>query len=246
MAWSTRQLAELAGTTVKTVRHYHDVGLLDVPERASNGYKQYGTAHLVRLLQIRRLVDLGVPLAQVASMGRADQDPDEALRVLDAELAAGIERLQRVRAELAVVLNHRAAVDVPTVFGAVAQGMSEADRKMLLIYSRVFDEPWLDSLRQLIVDEERTASDDELDRLPADADEATRQRLAEGIAPALARQLRQDGPLGDAEAHSSRSPGEAQRTVVQALTELYNPAQLDVLHRAYLLTRGDTDEGDHP
>ena len=51
MAWSTRQLAELAGTTVKTVRHYHEIGLLSEPERASNGYKQYRTEHLVRLLQ---------------------------------------------------------------------------------------------------------------------------------------------------------------------------------------------------
>ncbi|WP_433560110.1 MerR family DNA-binding transcriptional regulator [Pseudonocardia xinjiangensis] len=28
MAWSTRELADLAGTTVRAVRHYHDVGLL--------------------------------------------------------------------------------------------------------------------------------------------------------------------------------------------------------------------------
>ncbi|WP_399921406.1 MerR family transcriptional regulator [Streptomyces kanamyceticus] len=48
-AWSTGQLAELAGTTTKTVRHYHETGLLDEPERAPNGYKRYGVSHLVRL-----------------------------------------------------------------------------------------------------------------------------------------------------------------------------------------------------
>ncbi len=52
MAWSTRQLAALAGTTLRAVRHYHEVGLLDEPERASNGYKQYRTEHLLRLLRI--------------------------------------------------------------------------------------------------------------------------------------------------------------------------------------------------
>ena len=31
MPWSTRELAELAGTTVKAVRHYHEIGLLDEP-----------------------------------------------------------------------------------------------------------------------------------------------------------------------------------------------------------------------
>ena len=35
MAWSTRQLAELAGTSLRAVRHYHDVGLLPEPERLS-------------------------------------------------------------------------------------------------------------------------------------------------------------------------------------------------------------------
>ena len=57
------------------MRHYHEAGLLDEPERRSNGYKQYGVPHLLRLLQIRRLRDLGVPLAQIEPLGRADEDP---------------------------------------------------------------------------------------------------------------------------------------------------------------------------
>jgi hypothetical protein len=59
MAWSTRELAEPAGTTLKTVRHYHRIGLLEEPERAANGYKRYRVKHLVRLLRIRRPADLG-------------------------------------------------------------------------------------------------------------------------------------------------------------------------------------------
>lgn len=67
MPWSTRQLAELADTTVNTLRHYHRLGLLDEPERRYNGYKQYEVRHLVSLLRIRRLAELGVPLSQIAS-----------------------------------------------------------------------------------------------------------------------------------------------------------------------------------
>ncbi|MEV0424844.1 MerR family transcriptional regulator [Streptosporangium canum] len=107
MAWSTRQLADLAGTTIKTVRHYHQMGLLELPDRAPNGYKQYQTTHFVRLLQIKRLTELGLSLAQIRAMGSADEEPDEAIRVLDAELAGTIERLQRIRAELAVILKYR-------------------------------------------------------------------------------------------------------------------------------------------
>lgn len=34
VAWSTR---ELAGPSVKTVRYHHELGLLDKPERLTNG-----------------------------------------------------------------------------------------------------------------------------------------------------------------------------------------------------------------
>ena len=50
MAWSTRELAELISTTVRSVRYHHQLGLLDEPERLANGYKQYEVRHLVRLL----------------------------------------------------------------------------------------------------------------------------------------------------------------------------------------------------
>lgn len=242
MAWSTRQLAELAGTTVKAVRHYHELGLLDEPPRKSNGYKQYGVAELVRLLQIKRLVDLGVPLAQVASVGRADEQPDEALRVIDAELAATIERLQRVRAELAVILRHRAPIDLPAAFSTVAEGLSPQDRSMLMIYSRVFDEPWLDELRNLMLNEPRTSVDAELDALPADADRTTRQRLAEQLAPGIRRQYDAYPALTDLQSHTSRGAETAKSAVTLALRELYNPAQLEVLFRADLIARGVTDE----
>lgn len=79
MGWSTRQLAELAGTTVKAIRHYHQIGLLDEPDRAANGYKQYGTSHLVRVLQITRMKEVGVPLAAISTMERADEDPEAAI-----------------------------------------------------------------------------------------------------------------------------------------------------------------------
>jgi hypothetical protein len=41
VAWSTSELAKLAGTTVNTIRHYHRSGVLEEPDRRRNGYKQY-------------------------------------------------------------------------------------------------------------------------------------------------------------------------------------------------------------
>jgi hypothetical protein len=53
-------------------------------ERHSNGYKQYGVSYLVRLLRVKRLVDLGFSLSQIAAMGDDDHHPAEALCALDA------------------------------------------------------------------------------------------------------------------------------------------------------------------
>ncbi|MFB6786624.1 MerR family transcriptional regulator [Streptomyces olivaceus] len=113
MSWSTREIAELAGTSLRAVRHYHEVGLLEEPERRANGYKQYGVPHLVRLLRVKRLVDLGFSLNRIAETVDEDQHPGRALRTLDAELAATIERLQRARLELATLIEQRARPTCP-------------------------------------------------------------------------------------------------------------------------------------
>jgi DNA-binding transcriptional MerR regulator len=233
MAWSTRELADLAGTTIKAVRHYHALGLLDEPHRAGNGYKQYETAHLIRLLQIKRLSDLGLPLAQIAGMDRADQVPDEAIRLIDAELGATIERLQRVRSELAVILRHRAPIDAPRGFESVTQSLSDSDRAMLLIYGQVLDESAMGEIRELV--SHRDPVDDEFDALPMDADEAVIQDLAERMAGPLAAAQAAFPVVSDAAQFSTHSAERTASTVSQAIADLYHPAQLEVLRRAHTI-----------
>jgi MerR family transcriptional regulator, thiopeptide resistance regulator len=227
VSWSTRQLADLAGTTVKAVRHYHEIGLLEEPERLSNGYKQYRTAHLVRLLQIRRLTELGVPLARVAAMGRADEDPDEAIRVLDADIAATIERLQRVRAELAIVLRHRAIVDVPTGFVPVAGDLSATDRALIMVYSRVLDDGAMEDLQDMVgvVDD----GDRALDALPADADPDAIRDVARRLLPGVRRAQDAHAWAQEPAARAKVARSSFDRAIGQALTDLYNPAQLKAL-----------------
>ena len=239
MAWSTRQLAELAGTTVKTIRHYHEVGLLEEPERGPNGYKHYEVSHLVRLLRVRRLADLGVPLSQIVSVSQAGSRPDEALQVLDAELAASIERLQRVRAELALILRHSAPTDLPAGFDAASNDMSEADRAIVMVYSRVLGASAMDQVREMVVTHDRTREDAEFDALAADADENTRQNLAERLAPEV-RSLTDAYPwMKDPSSEAPRGAAFAESTVGQALVGLYNPAQLDVMVRVHAILQGD-------
>ena len=64
-----KDLASLAGTTVRTIRYYHQLGLLAVPDEGTT-WRSYGFAHLTRLMRIRWLVESGVPLAEVPHMLR--------------------------------------------------------------------------------------------------------------------------------------------------------------------------------
>lgn len=59
---------------MKTLRHYHQHGLLDEPRRDSSGYRRYGSADLLRLIQARTLAAAGVPLAEVRPLLDADTD----------------------------------------------------------------------------------------------------------------------------------------------------------------------------
>ena len=103
------ELARLAGVTVRTLRHYHAIGLLEEPARGANGYRDYTPQHLLRVLRIRQLASLGLPLDRVGEMlseldaGRADGPADGApvigtvLDELDAALADQIARLEEQR-----------------------------------------------------------------------------------------------------------------------------------------------------
>ncbi|WP_306360475.1 MerR family transcriptional regulator [Nocardia sp. CC227C] len=96
------ELASYAGVTVRTVRHYHAVGLLPEPERDHSGYRRYDAGAVVELIRIRTLAEAGVPLARVRGLLRAE--PAEfaaAIADIDRRLRAEIRKRQRYRARIA-------------------------------------------------------------------------------------------------------------------------------------------------
>lgn len=100
------ELAELAGVSTRMVRHYHHVGVLPEPVRASNGYRCYGVRDVVLLLRVRQLVELGLSLDEVRD-ALADSDGREMREVLlqlDADLATAQQRIASRRARLAALL----------------------------------------------------------------------------------------------------------------------------------------------
>ncbi|MGW5386469.1 MerR family transcriptional regulator [Nocardia sp. NPDC003963] len=66
--------AAFVGVTVKTVRHYHKLGLVEEPERDRSGYRRYGSAELLQLVQVRTLATAGLPLAEIGPLLDADAE----------------------------------------------------------------------------------------------------------------------------------------------------------------------------
>lgn len=66
--WSIQEVARLASTTSRTLRHYDAIGLLPASRVARNGYRQYDETALLRLQRILLLRDLGLGLPQIAEV----------------------------------------------------------------------------------------------------------------------------------------------------------------------------------
>lgn len=79
MDWSIQEVARLAGTTSRTLRHYDDIGLLEPARVGSNGYRYYDRAALVRLQRILLLRELGLGLQAIAEVLDGQRDESRAL-----------------------------------------------------------------------------------------------------------------------------------------------------------------------
>jgi MerR family transcriptional regulator, thiopeptide resistance regulator len=78
--WPIQQIARLAGTTSRTLRHYDDIGLLEPARIGQNGYRYYDQASLVRLQRILLLRALGLGLPEIAGVLDSEADAPLALR----------------------------------------------------------------------------------------------------------------------------------------------------------------------
>src|SRR5919201_7080126 len=96
------QLADYAGVTIKAVRHYHKVGLLQEPPRDASGYRRYSARHAIDLVKIKTLADAGVPLARIKELLAADPEQfAAAIAEIDRKLQERLDDLHRTRERIA-------------------------------------------------------------------------------------------------------------------------------------------------
>ncbi|MEV0168537.1 MerR family transcriptional regulator [Nonomuraea fuscirosea] len=156
------QAAAFAGVTIKTVRHYHRLGLVAEPERDGSGYRRYRSADLLRLVQARTLAGAGVPLAEIGDLLDADpvrftaalDDVDRRLTERIEDLTARRDTLRRLDQGDRALLPDRACalLDRLTALGFAADYVDTQREAMVLtraLIPEIFDsflsrlEDWL-------------------------------------------------------------------------------------------------------
>ncbi|KQQ66660.1 MerR family transcriptional regulator [Microbacterium sp. Leaf320] len=101
--WSIQEIARLAGTTSRTLRHYDDVGLLRPSRIARNGYRHYDESALVRLQRILLLRELGLGLPQIAEVLNPTNARQSEESALETHLALLREEQNRLARQIASV-----------------------------------------------------------------------------------------------------------------------------------------------
>lgn len=82
------EFARLAGSNLRTLRYYEELGLLKPVSRSSGGFRYYERRQLDRMVAIKRLQDLGLSLREIAE------------RIIGNGQPSGPELLGRLRSTL--------------------------------------------------------------------------------------------------------------------------------------------------
>ncbi len=97
MQYTVKQLARIAGVSPRTLRYYHQIGLLAPDSVGKKGYRFYGTAALLRLQQILFFKELDFSLSGIKQiLDRKDFDLVQALRTHRLALEQRAQRLGRL------------------------------------------------------------------------------------------------------------------------------------------------------
>lgn len=98
------EVAEMLGTTTRTIRYYEEIGLLTPPKRLDGGIRIYTKDDIIKLKFIFKLKELGITLKEMqelASIYRDHQTPEKIVPRLIEILDSHIEKIDDKIAKLA-------------------------------------------------------------------------------------------------------------------------------------------------
>jgi DNA-binding transcriptional MerR regulator len=103
------EVAERTSLSLRTLRHYDEIGLLRPSGRSEGGFRLYSDADVIRLLVIRRMKPLGFTLDEMSEVMRLlevlgtgnDEAPDvDRLSELEQVIARAEERRETLRRQV--------------------------------------------------------------------------------------------------------------------------------------------------
>lgn len=134
----SKDVAALTGTTIRALRHYMQLGLLQEPPRDTNGYRRFDVTDVVQILRIKQLAESGVSLEQIATiLNKQDSLSEETLDDLDSELARKEAQIVDQRAALTRLRESRAQTQATSQPSRTAQ--LDADIHLLVTGTNQID-----------------------------------------------------------------------------------------------------------
>jgi DNA-binding transcriptional MerR regulator len=102
------EVAERTGLSLRTLRHYDEIGLLRPSERSEGGFRLYSEGDVARLLVIRRMKPLGFTLDEMAevirlleALGGSDEAPGtDRLAQLEQVISRAEDRRETLRRQV--------------------------------------------------------------------------------------------------------------------------------------------------
>src|ERR1035438_7822664 len=91
----TGELAERAGVSADTLRHYERMGLLPSPQRSASGYRLYPPAALDRVRMIRRALAIGFSLKELGRILRVREQGGAPCREVRSMAGEKLRELER-------------------------------------------------------------------------------------------------------------------------------------------------------
>ena len=96
-SYKVKQLAQLAGVSVRTLHHYDQIGLLSPSYVGENGYRFYERAELMRLQEILFFKEMGLSLSEIATaLEKSDLERAELLKTHRAEMERQAKRQRQL------------------------------------------------------------------------------------------------------------------------------------------------------
>lgn len=186
--YSVRELANLAGVSVRTLQYYDRIGLLE-PKRHSNGYRSYTSEEANRLQLILLYRRMGMPLKRIGQcLDASDGTMTDLLRTQRCNLLRQRDEIERLIATVDATIDEREG-------GRIMEDAEKFEGLKLRMVEEN-EQRYGAEARDLYGDEAVDASNEKLKAMTVEQYRSTKD-MGDAIASGLLEAMREGDPAGE-------------------------------------------------